>query len=109
MRLERTNRYQIRRFVRGMPRMDYLAYMFVCDEDNDSICDTEMVRWITTYDEKDVVDRHLTLPVHAERRRGAAFQVCRIQQGGPDQTFLFSNWEANQSRRRNALPSVRSI
>ena len=47
---ERTNRYQKSDgSYGGCHEWDYLAYMYVCDRTNDSICNTEAIRWITTY------------------------------------------------------------
>ena len=91
---ERTNRYQKSDGTYGgCHEWDYLAYMFVCDEDNDSICDTEMVRWITTYGREGMwltdISPYLFMLNDGEERR---FKYAGANKGDLTVTFLFSNW-----------------
>ena len=91
---ERTNRYQKSDgSYGGCHEWDYLAYMFVCDEDNDSICDTEMVRWITTYGREGMwltdISPYLFMLNDGEERR---FKYAGANRGDLTVTFLFSNW-----------------
>ena len=73
--------------------------MFVCDEDNDSICDTEMVRWITTYGREGMwltdISPYLFMLNDGEERR---FKYAGANKGDLTVTFLFSKGKRNQSR-----------
>ena len=91
---ERTNRYQKSDGTYGgCHEWDYLAYLFICDRDNDSICNTESVRWITTYGREGMwltdISPYLFMLNDGEDRR---FKYAGANKGDLTVTFLFSNW-----------------
>ena len=91
---ERTNRYQKSDgSYGGCHEWDYLAYMYVCDEDNSSVCNTEMVRWITTYGREGMwltdISPYLFMLNDGEERR---FKYAGANKGDLTVTFLFSDW-----------------
>ena len=91
---ERTNRYQKSDgSYGGCHEWDYLAYMFICDRDNDSVCNTESVRWITTYGREGMwltdISPYLFMLNDGEDRR---FKYAGANKGDLTVTFLFSNW-----------------
>ncbi|MAP79297.1 MAG: hypothetical protein CL980_05220 [Euryarchaeota archaeon] len=91
---ERTNRYQKSDGTYGgCHEWDYLAYLFICDRDNDSICNTESVRWITTYGREGMwltdISPYLFMLNDGEERR---FKYAGANKGDLTVTFLFSNW-----------------
>ena len=100
---ERTNRYQKSDgSYGGCHEWDYLAYLYVCDADNDSVCNTEMVRWITTYGREGMwltdISPYLFMLNDGEERR---FKYAGANRGDLTVTFLFSNWNSG-SRAINA-------
>lgn len=100
---ERTNRYQKSDgSYGGCHEWDYLAYMFICDRDNDTICNTESVRWITTYGREGMwltdISPYLFMLNDGEDRR---FKYAGANKGDLTVTFLFSNWGSG-SRAVNA-------
>ena len=91
---ERTNRYQKSDgSYGGCHEWDYLAYMFICDRDNDTVCNTESVRWITTYGREGMwltdISPYLFMLNDGEDRR---FKYAGANRGDLTVTFLFSNW-----------------
>ena len=95
---ERTNRYQKSDGTYGgCHEWDYLAYMYVCDADNDTICNTEMVRWITTYGREGMwltdISPYLFMLADGEERR---FKYAGANKGDLTVTFLFSDWGSGQ-------------
>ena len=100
---ERTNRYQKSDgSYGGCHEWDYLAYMYICDRANDSICNTESVRWITTYGREGMwltdISPYLFMLNDGEDRR---FKYAGANKGDLTVTFLFSNWGSG-SRAVNA-------
>ncbi len=100
---ERTNRYQKSDgSYGGCHEWDYLAYMFICDRDNDTVCNTESVRWITTYGREGMwltdISPYLFMLDDGEDRR---FKYAGANKGDLTVTFLFSNWGSG-SRAVNA-------
>ena len=100
---ERTNRYQKSDgSYGGCHEWDYLAYLYVCDADNDSVCNTEVVRWITTYGREGMwltdISPYLFMLNDGEERR---FKYAGANRGDLTVTFLFSNWNSG-SRAINA-------
>jgi len=95
---ERSNRYQKSDGTYGgCHEWDYLAYLYVCDMDNNSICNTEMVRWITTYGREgmwltDITPYLFMLHDDDERR----FKYAGANRGDLTITFLFSNWGSGE-------------
>ena len=95
---ERTNRYQKSDGTYGgCHEWDYLAYMYVCDADNDTVCNTEMVRWITTYGREGMwltdISPYLFMLADGEERR---FKYAGANKGDLTVTFLFSDWGSGQ-------------
>ncbi len=91
---ERKNRYQNSdQSYGGCHEWDYLAYLYVCDEMNNSICNTEMVRWITTYGREGMwltdISPYLFMLNDGEDRR---FKYAGANKGDLTVTFLFSDW-----------------
>ena len=91
---DRTNRYQKSDgSYGGCHEWDYLAYMFICDRDNDTVCNTESVRWITTYGREGMwltdISPYLFMLNDGEDRR---FKYAGANRGDLTVTFLFSNW-----------------
>tara|TARA_B100001564_G_scaffold103462_1_gene85403 strand:- start:7946 stop:10981 length:3036 start_codon:yes stop_codon:yes gene_type:complete len=91
---ERTNRYQKSDgSYGGCHEWDYLAYMYVCDRANDSVCNTETIRWITTYGREGMwltdISPYLFMFEDGEERR---FKYAGANKGDLTVTFLFSNW-----------------
>ena len=91
---ERTNRYQKSDGTYGgCHEWDYLAYLFICDRDNSSVCSTESVRWITTYGREGMwltdISPYLFMLNDGEDRR---FKYAGANKGDLTVTFLFSNW-----------------
>ena len=91
---DRTNRYQKSDgSYGGCHEWDYLAYMFICDRDNDTVCNTESVRWITTYGREGMwltdISPYLFMLNDGEDRR---FKYAGANKGDLTVTFLFSNW-----------------
>ena len=91
---ERTNRYQKSDGTYGgCHEWDYLAYLFACDEDNSSVCNTEAVRWITTYGREGMwltdISPYLFMFNDNEDRR---FKYAGANRGHLTVTFLFSDW-----------------
>ena len=100
---ERTNRYQKSDgSYGGCHEWDYLAYMYICDRANDSICNTESIRWITTYGREGMwltdISPYLFMLNDGEDRR---FKYAGANKGDLTVTFLFSNWGSG-SRAVNA-------
>ena len=91
---ERANRYQKSDGTYGgCHEWDYLAYLYICDASNSSICDTEMVRWITTYGREGMwltdISPYLFMLNDDEERR---FKYSGANRGDLTITFLFSDW-----------------
>jgi hypothetical protein len=91
---ERTNRYQKSDGTYGgCHEWDYLAYLYACDDDNSSVCDTEAVRWITTYGREGMwltdISPYLFMFNDGEDRR---FKYLGANRGHITVTFLFSDW-----------------
>ncbi|DAC55918.1 MAG TPA: hypothetical protein D7I11_02140, partial [Candidatus Poseidoniales archaeon] len=95
---ERKNRYQNSdETYGGCHEWDYLAYLFVCDQDNASVCNTESVRWITTYGREGMwltdISPYLFMFEDGEDRR---FKYAGANKGDLTVTFLFSDWGSGQ-------------
>lgn len=95
---ERTNRYQKSDGTYGgCHEWDYLAYLYVCDVSNSSVCNTEMVRWITTYGREGMwltdITPYLFMLNDGEERR---FKYSGANKGDLTVTFLFSNWGSGE-------------
>lgn len=95
---ERKNRYQNSdETYGGCHEWDYLAYLFVCDRDNSSVCNTESVRWITTYGREGMwltdISPYLFMFEDGEDRR---FKYAGANKGDLTVTFLFSDWGSGQ-------------
>ena len=92
---ERTNRYQKSDGTYGgCHEWDCLAYLFICDRDNEfRSCNTESVRWITTYGREGMwltdISPYLFMLNDGEDRR---FKYAGANKGDLTVTFLFSNW-----------------
>ena len=67
--------------------------MYVCDRTNDSICNTEAIRWITTYGREGMwltdISPYLFMFEDGEERR---FKYSGANKGDLTVTLLFSNW-----------------
>ena len=91
---ERKNRYQNSDGTYGgCHEWDYLAYLYLCDRDNTSVCNTESVRWITTYGREGMwltdISPYLFMFEDGEDRR---FKYAGANKGDLTVTFLFSDW-----------------
>ena len=76
--------------------MGLLAYMYVCDASNSSVCNTEMVRWIT-YGREGMwltdISPYLFMLNDGEERQ---FKYGGANRGDLTVTFLFSDWGSGQ-------------
>ena len=95
---ERSNRYQKSDgSYGGCHEWDYLAHLYICDEDNSSTCGTEFMRWITTYGREgrwltDISPYLFMLEDDQERR----FRYKGANKGDMTIKFLFSNWGSGE-------------
>jgi len=95
---ERKNRYQNSdQSYGGCHEWDYLANLYICDADNSSICNTEIMRWITTYGREGQwltdISPYLFMLNDGEDRR---FKYGGANKGDLTVTFLFSNWNSGE-------------
>ena len=95
---DRVNRYQKSDgSYGGCHEWDYLAYLYVCDAYNDSVCDTETVRWITTYGREGMwltdISPYLFMFEEGQERR---FKYSGANRGDLTVTYLFSNWGSGE-------------
>ena len=91
---ERSNRYQKQDgSFGGCHEWDRLAYLFICDRTNSSVCNTEAVRWITTYGREGMwltdISPYLFMLNDGEERR---FRYAGAEKGDMTVKFLFSDW-----------------
>jgi hypothetical protein len=91
---ERKNRYQNSDgSYGGCHEWDYLANLYICEENNSSSCSTEMVRWITTYGREGQwltdISPYLFMLDDGQDRR---FKYGGANKGDLTVKFLFSNW-----------------
>ena len=95
---ERRNRYQKSDgSYGGCHEWDYLAHLYICDDDNSSSCGTEFMRWITTYGREgrwltDISPYLFMLEDDQERR----FRYKGANKGDMTIKFLFSNWGSGE-------------
>ena len=95
---ERKNRYQKSDgSYGGCHEWDYLAHLYICDDDNSSSCGTEFMRWITTYGREgrwltDISPYLFMLEDDQERR----FRYKGANKGDMTIKFLFSNWGSGE-------------
>ena len=95
---ERSNRYQKSdQSYGGCHEWDYLAHLYICDQDNSSVCNTEFMRWITTYGREgrwltDISPYLFMLEDDQERR----FRYKGANKGDLTIKFLFSNWGSGE-------------
>ena len=95
---ERKNRYQNSdQSYGGCHEWDYLANLYICDADNSSTCNTEIMRWITTYGREGQwltdISPYLFMIKDGEDRR---FKYGGANKGDLTVTFLFSNWGSGE-------------
>lgn len=91
---ERSNRYQNSDgSYGGCHEWDYLANLYICDEDNSSVCNTEIMRWITTYGREGMwltdISPYLFMMDDGQERR---FKYGGANKGDLTVTFMFSDW-----------------
>lgn len=95
---ERKNRYQKSDgSYGGCHEWDYLAHLYICDDNNSSSCGTEFMRWITTYGREgrwltDISPYLFMLDDDQERR----FRYKGANKGDMTIKFLFSNWGSGE-------------
>jgi len=81
----------------GCHEWDYLANLYICDAQNSSICNTEIMRWITTYGREGMwltdISPYLFMIDDGEDRR---FKYGGANKGDLTVKFLFSNWESGE-------------
>ncbi len=95
---ERKNRYQNSdQSYGGCHEWDYLANLYICDASNSSKCNTEIMRWITTYGREGQwltdISPYLFMINDGEERR---FKYGGANKGDLTVTFLFSNWGSGE-------------
>jgi hypothetical protein len=95
---DRMNRYQKSDgSYGGCHEWDYLAHLYICDDNNSSSCGTEFMRWITTYGREgrwltDISPYLFMLEDDEERR----FRYKGANKGDMTIKFLFSNWGSGE-------------
>lgn len=81
----------------GCHEWDYLANLYICDAQNNSICNTEIMRWITTYGREGMwltdISPYLFMMQDNEERR---FKYGGANQGDLTIKFHFSNWGSGE-------------
>ena len=95
---DRSNRFQNSEGAYGgCHEWDYLAHLYICDENNSSICGTEFMRWITTYGREGRwltdISPYLFMLEDDETRR---FRYKGANKGDMTIKFLFSNWGSGE-------------
>lgn len=95
---ERKNRYQKSDgSYGGCHEWDYLANLYICDENNSSSCSTEIMRWITTYGREGQwltdISPYLFMLNDGQERR---FKYGGANRGDLTVKFLFSNWGSGE-------------
>ena len=81
----------------GCHEWDYLANLYICDAQNSSVCNTEIMRWITTYGREGMwltdISPYLFMIDDGEDRR---FKYGGANKGDLTVKFLFSNWGSGE-------------
>ena len=98
---ERKNRYQDSQGnYQGCHEWDYLANLYICDVDNSSKCNQEIMRWITTYGREGMwltdISPYLFM---LENDFHHYFRYAGANGGDMTIKFLFSDWGSGEQGR----------